>query len=140
MNTQEFGPYIKEARFKQGISLRELGAAQGVTPSYISLIENGIQERLSVEIFVSLINGLHLDFFKSFEMVGVHVKEIDLAFLKDSQITLKCDGVTISKKDFNKFLAQCVKNDKIKASSTTTAVKTKKLAKFADTKKSKDTK
>ena len=59
-NNNEFGKYLKIIREKNGYSLRELGRISGITPYYISYLENGKKTNPSVEIMAKLFKALNM--------------------------------------------------------------------------------
>ena len=59
-NNNVFGKYLKTIREKNGYSLRELERISGVTPYYISYLENGKKTNPSVEIMAKLFKALNM--------------------------------------------------------------------------------
>jgi HTH-type transcriptional regulator, competence development regulator len=54
----EFGQYVKEIRKTKGLSLREAAKRSGVSHPYLSQLENGKNDKPSLEIINKLAKGL----------------------------------------------------------------------------------
>lgn len=57
----DFGKFVKEKRIAIQISLRSLARELGISPSYLSDIENGNRKALSSEKLELLVNALRLN-------------------------------------------------------------------------------
>ncbi|MDX8362026.1 helix-turn-helix transcriptional regulator [Cytobacillus sp. IB215316] len=96
------GCKVKEIRIMQGISLSELSKLSGVSKSYLSIIERGIQKNPSIEIICKIAAALNVNVEKLISPNDEKYKhkEIDNEVLA---LALEFSQVDIDKEKVKKF-------------------------------------
>lgn len=74
-----FGEHIKKIRTEKGLSMRELERRSGLSQSYISQLEKGIQQNPKNETIQKLALGLNTDYQELLRKAG-HVDSLIAAF------------------------------------------------------------
>ena len=62
MDEAEFGSYLRTARIRRGLTVRQLSAYTEVSNTYISQLERGRRRRPSPPVLQKLANGLRLPY------------------------------------------------------------------------------
>ncbi|WP_249365640.1 helix-turn-helix domain-containing protein [Cytobacillus citreus] len=96
---------IKRLRIKKGYSINELSEKSGISKSYLSYIERGIQQNPSLQVLSRLANTLDTDVE---DLLDNKKKEeiIELQNIDDDWIQLVHEAIQngITKKDFAYYL------------------------------------
>lgn len=64
------GKYLQELREAQGVSIRQLGAEVGLSPSHLSMVENG-QREVSITVLFPIVKALDGDFVNALQLLAV---------------------------------------------------------------------
>ncbi|GIP33944.1 helix-turn-helix domain-containing protein [Paenibacillus sp. J2TS4] len=99
---------LRQMRKKQGFTIREVANRSGVSPSYISQIENGQRGIPSPEVLLKLSNGLNTSYAVLMQEAGYLQPETELVpppqapvnlrrFLRENE--LEFDGRQLSTED-----------------------------------------
>lgn len=64
------GASIRELRNKKGLSLDELAALSGISKSYISYIERGLQNNPSISILEKIASALNVNIIELIQMMS----------------------------------------------------------------------
>lgn len=74
MTPTSFGEYVKAAREKQGLSIRELARRLGVEVTTVSRLENGKHTLPHPDLFIGLILELSLDWRTALNLVPSYLR------------------------------------------------------------------
>lgn len=97
----KFGEKLRETRLKYGLPLNKLGRVSGISPSYISKLENGKAKPPSEDVIFKLINGMYLEYKNK------NNEKLDtVSILKDFY---KSDDLEISEPELNKSILNFMK-------------------------------
>ncbi len=69
------GGNIRELRNKKGLSLDELAALSGISKSYISYIERGLQNNPSISILEKIAGALNVNIIELIELMNEPTKK-----------------------------------------------------------------
>lgn len=99
------GQRIKYLRLKKGLSINELSDQSGVSKSYLSYIERGIQKNPSLQVLSKLANTLGTTVDDLLQTSPA--KKLQLPELDEDWIQLVRDAINqgITKEDFSYYLA-----------------------------------
>lgn len=81
----EFGARLRELRLGQGLSLRKLEEATGVSNAYLSQIESGIRPRPSADILQKLAPVLGVSLRELLEAAG-YLREEELTVSEEAEV------------------------------------------------------
>lgn len=76
---ETIGAYFRNQRMKKNISIRQLAKYTGVSPAYISQIENGYRKNPTQHVLKSLCDGLDIDY----EQCLIETKQLTKTEIKE---------------------------------------------------------
>jgi len=67
---KQVGKYLQDLRGQQGWTIRQLGTETGISPSHLSLIEQG-QREVSITVLFPIIKALNGNFLKALHLLAL---------------------------------------------------------------------
>ncbi|CAH1853133.1 LexA family protein [Convivina intestini] len=94
--SEEFGNAIKELRYTKQYSVRQMALRAGMTPSYLSQIENGYHNIPKVETLKKIAKGLNVPDNQIFELAGIAVNGSSDKVVPSNAIPFRIDHNSVN--------------------------------------------